>query len=67
MNDRGRSGAPGEAQRLQQRRVEELERRIAELEGLDESAFGRFTAWDWGVCVVGALVLPVLALWWFAG
>jgi hypothetical protein len=47
-------------------RVAELERRIDELEGLDESAFGAFTAWDWLLCTVFAVALPGLALWWFA-
>jgi hypothetical protein len=47
-------------------RAHELERRIEELEALDESAFGRFTAWDWALCIVFALVLPHLAAWWFA-
>ena len=48
-------------------RAAELERRIEELEALQESAFGRFTAWDWLVCVIGALVVPAIAAWWFAG
>ena len=48
-------------------RAEELERRIEELEALEDSAFGRFTAWDWLVCVIGALVVPAIAAWWFAG
>ncbi|MBW2421536.1 MAG: hypothetical protein JRH19_23550 [Deltaproteobacteria bacterium] len=47
-------------------RRHELERRIEELEARDEAAFGRFTAWDWTLCTVFALVLPLLALWWFA-
>ena len=47
--------------------VEELERRIDELEGLDEEAFGQFTALDWVICTIGALALPYLALLWFAG
>ncbi len=47
--------------------VEELERRIEELEGLDDAAIGSFTGWDWLVCVIGSLVLPAIALWWFAG
>jgi len=33
--------------------VEELERRIETLEALDDSALGRFTVWDWVICVVG--------------
>lgn len=47
--------------------VEELERRIEELEGLDDAAIGSFTGWDWLVCVIGSLVLPAIAMWWFAG
>jgi len=47
--------------------VEELERRIDELEELDDDALGRFTPLDWVICVVGALILPHLALIWFAG
>ncbi len=47
--------------------VEELERRIEEVEGLDDTAIGGFTGWDWLVCVIGSLVLPAIALWWFAG
>jgi hypothetical protein len=48
-------------------RALELGRRIEELEREEESSFGRFTAWDWLACVVGSLVVPVAALWWFAG
>jgi hypothetical protein len=46
--------------------IEELERRIDELETLDEDAFGQFTTLDWVICVIGALALPYLALLWFA-
>jgi hypothetical protein len=46
--------------------VADLERRIEELENLDESAFGNFTTWDWLLCIFGALVIPYLALLWFA-
>ena len=28
---------------------------------------GRFTPADWWICTIGALLLPALALWWFAG
>ena len=56
-------GEPGgERTRL----VDDLERRIEELEGLDESAFGGFSALDWVICLLGAVVIPVLALVWFA-
>lgn len=44
-------------------RVRELERRIQELEAQDEAAFGHFTAWDWTVCTVFGLALPLLAIW----
>ncbi len=47
--------------------LEELERRIEEVEGLDDAAIGSFTGWDWLVCVIGSLVLPAIAMWWFAG
>lgn len=41
-------------------RVRELERRIEELETGDEVGFGHFTRWDWAVCVIGGVALPVL-------
>ena len=47
--------------------VEELERRIEELEALDDATIGHFTGWDWLVCVIGSLVMPAIAMWWFAG
>jgi hypothetical protein len=46
-------------------RVQELLRRIEELEALPESAFGRFTRWDWLCCALISLVLPAAALLWF--
>ena len=47
--------------------VEELERRIREIEAQGDDAIGRFTGWDWLFCVLGAVVVPALAMWWFAG
>jgi hypothetical protein len=47
--------------------IEELERRIEEIEVLDDAAIGSFTGWDWLLCVIGSLVLPALAMWWYAG
>jgi hypothetical protein len=47
-------------------RARELRHRIDAMEALDDSTFGRFTGWDWLWCTLGALVLPALALWWFA-
>jgi hypothetical protein len=46
-------------------RVQELVRRIEELEALPESAFGRFTRWDWLACALLTLALPAAALLWF--
>jgi hypothetical protein len=48
-------------------RVEDLERRIEEIEAIDEAQLGDFTSWDWIICVLGAVIVPVAALWWFAG
>ena len=47
--------------------IEELEGRIETLEALDDAKLGSFTKWDWVICVVGAVILPAIALWWFAG
>jgi len=46
--------------------VEELERRIVELEAVDDAEIGSFTGRDWMACVTGAVVIPALVLWWFA-
>jgi hypothetical protein len=46
--------------------VEELERRIVEVDALDDSEIGSFNRWDWVICVVGAVIIPALAMWWFA-
>jgi len=47
-------------------RVHELERRIEELESADEAAFGHFTTWDWALCIVFSVAMPLLLVWWFA-
>ncbi len=47
--------------------VEDLERRIEELQVLDDSDIGGFTALDWFFCITGSVVIPAMALWWFAG
>jgi hypothetical protein len=46
-------------------RVVELERRIHIIEAQDDDAFGRFTHWDWWICTLGAILLPILLLIWF--
>ena len=48
-------------------RIEELRGRIEQLEAHDEAAFGRFTRWDWCVCVLLAVAVPAGFVWWFAG
>jgi hypothetical protein len=57
------SGGVSERERL----VADLERRIDELEVLGDAELGAFTSLDWFLCVAGCIVLPALALWWFAG
>jgi hypothetical protein len=48
------------------RRIEDLERRIEELEAIDSAQLGSFGTWDWIICVLGAVIVPAAALWWFA-
>ena len=50
-----------------ERLVEDLERRIEELEALDDSEIGSFTTLDWFFCIAGSVVIPAIALWRFAG
>jgi hypothetical protein len=50
----------------QELRVEDLERRIVALEAVDSASLGSFTIWDWVACLLGGLVIPIAALWWFA-
>jgi hypothetical protein len=47
-------------------RVRELEQRIEELEASDEATFGHFTSVDWTLCIVFAVLFPLLGIWWFA-
>jgi hypothetical protein len=46
--------------------AEELERRIVELEGHEQRAFGTFTGVDWLLCFVFFVVLPAVAILWAA-
>ena len=46
--------------------AEELERRIEEFERGADAGLGRFTPLDWIVCVIGAFLLPALAIIWWA-
>lgn len=46
--------------------VADLERRLEALEALDDSDVGSFTSLDWFFCITGSIVIPVIALWWFA-
>ncbi len=49
-----------------ERLVADLERRIEEIEVLDDSDIGAFTSLDWFFCITGSIVIPALALWWAA-
>lgn len=42
----------------------ELERRIELIESADDDEFGNFTAFDWTICTIVFLVLPLLIAWW---
>jgi len=44
----------------------ELERRLTILEGTNEEEFGPFTALDWTICVLFFVIIPILAVWWYA-
>ncbi len=68
MSDQPRTDLHASAEQADRERfVEALERRIEELEALDDSDVGSFTSLDWFFCVTGSIVIPVIALWWFAG
>ncbi len=43
---------------------EELERRIALFDQLEDAKFGRFGAADWALCTAVFFVLPILVAWW---
>jgi len=45
-----------------QKIVEDLERRIEILENLDDAEFGSFTRIDYIILIIGAVLLPTLAL-----
>jgi len=42
--------------------VKDLERRIEILDNLEEAEFGSFTRIDYVILIIGALLVPVLAL-----
>lgn len=44
----------------------ELERRIAEISGYTDEAFGRIGQGEWALFLVLAVVLPLLCVWSFA-
>ena len=68
MSDLPRTDLHASAEQADRERlVEDLERRIEELEALDNSDVGSFTALDWLICIAGFVVIPAIALWRFAG
>lgn len=42
--------------------VQDLERRIEILEKLDEAEFGSFKRFDYYILIIGAVLIPVIAL-----
>ena len=44
----------------------DLEKRIETIEALGDAELGGFTKIDWMLCIVGAVVIPAILLWWFA-
>ena len=67
MSDQPQTDLHTSAERADRERlVEGLERRIEELEALDDSDVGDFTTLDWFFCIAGSVVIPAIALWWFA-
>ena len=68
MSDQPRTDLQISAERADRGRlVADLEHRIEKLEALDDSDVGSFTALDWFFCITGSVVIPAIALWWFAG
>jgi hypothetical protein len=68
MPDQTQTDFPTSAERADRERlVADLERRIDELESLGDSQLGGFTGLDWFFCITGSVVIPAIALWWFAG
>ncbi len=68
MSDQPQTNPHTSAEQAERERlVEDLERRIEELQVLDDSDIGGFTALDWFFCITGSVVIPAMALWWFAG
>jgi hypothetical protein len=49
-----------------ERLVADLAHRIGEIETLGDADLGSFTRLDWFFCVTGSVVIPAIALWWFA-
>ena len=67
MSDQPRTDLHTSAEQADRERlVADLEHRIDELEALDDSDVGSFTTLDWFFCITGSIVIPVIALWWFA-
>jgi hypothetical protein len=67
MSDQPRTDLHTSAERADRERlVADLERRVEELQSLDNSDIGNFTSLDWFFCIAASVVIPVIALWWFA-
>ena len=45
---------------------QELERRLAILDSMDDAEFGRFTSLDWFLTTLLFVIIPLLVAWWGA-
>ncbi len=67
MSDQPRTDLHTSAEQADRERLfADLERRLDELEALDDSDVGSFTTLDWFFCITGSIVVPAIALWWAA-
>ncbi len=46
--------------------VRDLEQRIEKIEALDHEDLGGFNRLDWMICIVGAVLVPALLIWWYS-
>ncbi len=67
MSDQPRTDLHTSAEQADRERlVADLERRLDELQALDDSDVGSFTTLDWFFCITVSIVIPVIALWFAA-
>ena len=65
MQSTGSESPASAGERYGQAMYAELESRVAELEAMDEDAFGEFSRGEWFLCVTAFLLAPYLGYIWF--